>query len=241
MKTYFISGIGADYRLFTHITLPEGYETAYIHWIPPQKEESLPSYAHRLSGQIDHSKPFVLIGFSLGGIMATEIAKAFPPLCTIIISSVPLSANLPPYYTLAHRLQLTKIASPTLMKLLASVKHMLTMRSRDNWKIMREVIWSGDDQFITWAMDAVLKWENSSIPQPLYHIHGSRDEIFPIGRTKPTYIVPKGGHTLIMNHPEAINALLQKILSAPIPSDHLPASIHPDHLPPAPNHLPASP
>jgi pimeloyl-ACP methyl ester carboxylesterase len=222
MKTYLISGIGADYRLFTHITLPEGYETAYIHWIPPQKEESLPSYAHRLASQIDHSEPFVLIGFSLGGIMAIEIAKAFPPICTIIISSVPISASLPPYYTLAQRLQLTKIASPTLMKLLASVKHLLTMRSRDNWKIMREVIWSGDDQFIAWAMDAVLKWENDIIPQPFYHIHGSRDEIFPISRIKPTYIIPKGGHTLIMNHPEAINALLQKILLTPIPPIPIP-------------------
>ena len=217
MKTYLISGIGADYRLFTHITLPEGYETAYIHWIQPQKEETLRAYARRLASQIDHSEPFVLIGFSLGGIMAVEIAKAFPSVCTIIISSVPLSTDLPPYYTLAPRLQLTKIASPTLMKLLTSVKHLLTLRSRDDWKIMREVIWSGDDQFIAWAMDAVLKWENSVVPQPLYHIHGTRDEIFPIGRTRPTFTIPKGGHVLIMNQSKAINALLHKILSTPIP------------------------
>jgi pimeloyl-ACP methyl ester carboxylesterase len=232
MKTYFISGIGADYRLFTHIRLPEGYETRYIHWIPPEHEETLPAYARRLTAQIETSEPYILIGFSLGGIMAIEIAKAFPPLCTIIISSVPVSASLPPYYTLAHRLQLTKIASPTLMKLLASVKHLLTMRSRDNWKIMREVIWSGDDQFISWAMDAVLKWENNIIPQPFYHIHGSRDEIFPISRIKPTYIIPKGGHTLIMNHPQAINALLQQILSTPIPSGPVPSYHNPlHHLP----------
>ena len=75
MKAYFISGIGADYRLFTHIRLPEGFETCYVHWIPPEKDETLPVYARRLAEQIDTSEPFVLIGFSLGGIMAVEIAS----------------------------------------------------------------------------------------------------------------------------------------------------------------------
>jgi pimeloyl-ACP methyl ester carboxylesterase len=212
MKTYFISGIGADYRLFVHIRLPEGYETKYIHWIPPVEEEPLAAYARRLAGQIDTSEAFILVGFSLGGIMAIEIAKILNPVCTIIISSIPLSANLPPYFSLAHRLRLTKIASPNLMKLLTSVKHRLTMKSKTDWNIMREVIRSGDDQFIAWAIRAVLEWENTSVPQPLYHLHGTRDEIFPINFTNPTHTIPKGGHVLIMTHAEKINALLQKIL-----------------------------
>jgi len=215
MKAYFISGIGADYRLFTHIRLPEGFETCYVHWIPPEKDETLPVYARRLAEQIDTSEPFVLIGFSLGGIMAVEIAKVYPPVCTIIISSVPLSANLPPYYLLADRLRLSKLASPTLMKILASAYHLFTMKSRDNWKIMREVIWSGDDRFIAWAMKAVLKWDNLLIPQPLVHIHGAGDPIFPINRTRPTYTVPKGNHNLVLSHPTIVNSLLRDILTAP--------------------------
>jgi pimeloyl-ACP methyl ester carboxylesterase len=225
MKAYFISGIGADYRLFTHIRLPEGFETHHIHWIPPGKEETLPTYARRLAGQIDSSEPFVLIGFSLGGIMAVEIAKAYQPVCTIIISSVPISANLPPYYFLADRLRLPKLASPTLMKFLASVKHQLTMRSRGNRKIMREVIWSGDANFISWAINAVLKWENTLTPHPLVHIHGTRDEIFPVSRTKPTYIIPKAPHTLILSHPHIINRLLRDILTTPAQTATPPAPI----------------
>jgi pimeloyl-ACP methyl ester carboxylesterase len=207
MKAYFISGIGADYRLFTHIRLPEGFETHHIHWIPPGKEETLPNYAHRLAGQIDSSEPFVLIGFSLGGIMAVEIAKVYQPVCT------------------ADRLRLPKLASPTLMKFLASVKHQLTMRSRDNRKIMREVIWSGDASFISWAINAVLKWENTLTPHPLVHIHGTRDEIFPVSRTKPTYIIPKGPHTLLMSHPQIINGLLRDILTTPAQPATPPAPI----------------
>lgn len=218
MKTYLISGIGADYRLFTHISLPEGFETRYVHWISPAKDETLPAYARRLAAQIDTSEPFALIGFSLGGIMAVEIAKIFQPSLTILISSIPVSSNLPPYYTRAHRMQLSKLASPKLMKLLTSVKQLLTMRSREDWKIMREVIWSGDDRFISWAIEAVLNWENTTVPKPFYHIHGSWDEIFPMKLTRPTHIVPRGGHTLVMSHPLIINNLLREILTAPVPA-----------------------
>jgi pimeloyl-ACP methyl ester carboxylesterase len=214
VKAYFISGIGADYRVFTHIRLPRGYEPLYIHWILPQPSELLSSYARRLVDQIDTAEPFVLIGLSLGGIMAVEIAKTIPPVCTIIISSIPQSSHLPPYFSLVHRLQLTKATPPALIKFLANVKHRLTMKSPDNRKIMREIIRSGNDEFITWAMDAVLKWDNAFSPKPLYHLHGTRDLVFPIKRTTPTHIIPKGGHMMVMNQPTIINGLLEEILTS---------------------------
>jgi pimeloyl-ACP methyl ester carboxylesterase len=218
MKAYLIPGIGADYRLFTHLRLPEGYEPVHIHWISPLEDEPLPAYARRLCSQIDTSEPFILIGLSLGGIMSVEIAKIFPPVCTILISSIPLSAHLPGYYALAQNLRLPKITPPALFKAATSLKHFLTMKSAGNRKIMQDVIWSGDDQFIRWGVEAVLKWENDVLPHPLFHIHGSRDEIFPISRTTPTHIVPKGGHMIIMSQPELTNTLLDDILRTLTPA-----------------------
>ena len=213
MKAYFISGIGADYRLFTHTRLPEGYEAVYIHWIPPQKTETLPDYAQRLIAQIDTTEPFILIGLSLGGIMSVEIAKRTSPVCTIIISSVPLSAQLPGYYKLAGKLRLGRLVPASLLKSAASIKHSLTMKSAANRQLMRTIIRAGDDRFIRWALNAVLDWDNREIPSPFFHIHGTRDEVFPIGLTNPTHIVPKGGHMFLMSHPAMINDILQQILS----------------------------
>lgn len=218
MKAYLISGIGADYRLFTHIRLPEGYGTHYVHWITPEPEETLQAYAHRLAAQIDTTEPFTLIGFSLGGIMAVEIAKLFRPVRTVLISSIPVSDNLPPYYRRAHRLQLQKLASPTLMKALATFKQRLTMRSREDFRIMRDVIRAGDDRFITWAMDAAVDWQNNTIPQPLFHIHGTWDDILPIKFTRPTHVVARGGHNMVMSHAPVINNILREILTAPVSS-----------------------
>jgi pimeloyl-ACP methyl ester carboxylesterase len=212
LNVYFISGIGADYRMFTHIRLPEGFEPSYIHWIPPHTGEKLPDYALRLAEQIDTTNPFILIGLSLGGIMSVEIAKRLSPICTILISSVPVAAHLPAYYRLAHRLQLDKWVPTSLLKTATAVKHTLTMRSPADRKLMRDVIRSGDDQFIRWALHAVLEWDNATIPHPLYHIHGTRDEIFPISGTKPTHIVPKAGHMLPMSRPTIVNNLLREII-----------------------------
>lgn len=212
MKVYFISGIGADYRFFTHIRLPEGYEPSYIHWIPPQHNETLRAYALRLADQIDSSQPFILVGLSLGGIMSVEIAQKIPPVCTILISSVPLASHLPRLYKIAGKLRLGRLVPATLLKAAAMIKHSLTMRPAENRRLMRQVIRAGDDRFIRWALNAVLVWDNHTLPQPLYHIHGTWDEVFPIGLTTPTRAVRKAGHMFVVSRPEIVNQFLREIL-----------------------------
>lgn len=216
VKIYFISGIGADYRFFTHVRLPDGYEPSYIHWIPPLPNEPLPAYALRLADQIDSSQPFILVGLSLGGIMAVEIAQKFPPVCTILISSVPSAAHLPKFYRFAGKLRLGRLVPATLLKLGAMIKHSLFMRPAENRRLMRQVIRSGDDRFIRWALNAVLDWDNRTIPQPLYHIHGTRDEVFPLRLTTPTHIVRKRGHMFVVSHPDIVNLFLREVLP-PLP------------------------
>jgi pimeloyl-ACP methyl ester carboxylesterase len=212
VKVYFTSGIGADYRLFTHLRLPEGFEASYIHWIAPLDRESLPDYAARLTEQIDTRQPFILAGLSLGGIMSVEMAKRLQPQCTIIISSVPVSAHLPRYYRMAGQLGLGKWVPASLLKAATTVKHSLMMRPAANRRLMMDVIRSGDDRFIEWALNAVLEWDNTDIPQPLFHLHGSRDEVFPIGLTKPTHIIRKAGHMFLLERADTANRILREIL-----------------------------
>ncbi|WP_431214494.1 alpha/beta fold hydrolase [Puia sp. P3] len=217
MKVYFIPGIGADYRLFTHIRLPEGYTPSWVHWIDPIENERLEAYAFRLTEQIDTSEPFILVGLSLGGMMAVEIAKRIRPVCTIIISSIPVTDHLPGYFRLAGRLGMGKLISPSFLKAASSAKHALTMRPASNRQLMFDIIRDGDDRFIRWAINAVLEWDNREIPQPFYHIHGTRDEIFPIGLTSPTHIVEKGDHMFVVSQPEKVNHFLKEIILATHP------------------------
>lgn len=87
MNTYFISGLGANKRIFSKLKLNENINMIHIDWISPNKNESLASYAERLSKVIDLSQPFALVGVSFGGMIAVEMAKLLNPATTIIISS----------------------------------------------------------------------------------------------------------------------------------------------------------
>src|SRR5690606_31739054 len=98
MKVYFISGLAADRRIFKNIRLPAGCEIRHLDWIPPLEAESLEAYAIRLGERIDRSRPFALLGMSMGGMVAAILARHFTPVLTVIISSAPAPRFLPPYF-----------------------------------------------------------------------------------------------------------------------------------------------
>lgn len=212
MKVYFIGGIGADRRLFTHVRLPRDFEPEYLDWIPFREGEGLQEYAMRLAEGIDTAQPFVLIGLSLGGIMAVEIARRFPPVCTIILGSIPLSDQLPAYFKMARKLRLPELVPASFIKRSAIFKRIFTRESREDKLLIRQMIRDADAAFIKWAIQAVLEWNNDIVPAPFWHLHGTRDEMFPIWLTRPTHIIPRGGHLLVMTHAQEVNSLLGDIL-----------------------------
>jgi len=213
VKVYFISGMAADRRVFRHIQLPTGFEAIYLDWITPQKKESLPSYAMRLATNIDTTEPFALVGLSFGGMLATEIAKQFQPVATILISSVPVSSHLPGYFRIAAKMNLHKIVPISLLKSSAAAKRFFTTERSDDKKLLWQIINESDTGLIRWSMHAILNWQNDTIPQPVCHIHGTRDEVLPIRYTQPTHTIDKAGHMLVMTRPGEVNEILSNVLA----------------------------
>ena len=98
MNLYFISGLGADKRVFQKLILPEVFTIHYIEWLPTVKQETLASYSHKLSAQIDTTKPFTLVGLSFGGVIAVEMTKFLSPVQTVLISSFCFKKEVPWFY-----------------------------------------------------------------------------------------------------------------------------------------------
>jgi pimeloyl-ACP methyl ester carboxylesterase len=213
MTCYFISGMGADRRIFRHIRLPAHFEAVYLDWIPFKEGEGLDEYAVRLSAKIDATRPFILVGLSLGGILAVEIARRSAPACTIIMGSVPVSSQLPLYFRAVRKLHILDLLPPAFFKFAAIVKRVFTRESREDKALIRQMIRDADPGFIRWAMLGVLGWRNEIAPEPLLHLHGSRDEVFPIWLTRPTHPIPGAGHLLIMTHAREVNELLAQTLA----------------------------
>ncbi|HVM89119.1 MAG TPA: alpha/beta hydrolase [Puia sp.] len=213
MKVYFISGLAADSRVFTYIKLPDNCETVYLEWIKPLHNESLKSYAMRLAQQIDTSKPFSVIGLSMGGMIASEIAQLVKPSVTILISSVPVSSHLPFYFKVAGKLRLHKFVTARMVKSAAVIKRFFTAETNEDKVMIRQIIKESDAGFIHWAINAILKWRNDQFPASYIHIHGTRDEVLPIRCTKPTHIIFGAGHLMIMTHAGQLNKILSEVLA----------------------------
>lgn len=209
---YFVSGLGADSRVFRHINLPEGYTPVFLDWIKPTPKESLQHYALRMAEKIDSSKPFVLIGLSMGGMIVSEISKVYIPKKAILISSCPTAAHLPPYFKFVKKLKLHRVLPVQAVKFSAISKRLFSAESPDDKLMIRKIIKESDNHFIKWAMDAVLHWDGMPPECNLVHIHGTKDEVLPIRYVKPTHIISKAGHMLVMVNADKVNKILAEEL-----------------------------
>lgn len=213
MKVYFISGLGADSRVFRHLQLPPGFEAVYLDWIKPLQNEPLRDYAMRLAEKIDTSRPFAIVGLSMGGMMAVEISKLYHPVITVLLSSVPGSAHLPFYYRAAARLRLHKIVPVSMLKSASIVKRFFTAEKDEDKKLLQQLIRDTDPAFIRWALNAIVHWNCKDFPGKYIHIHGTGDWLLPIRYTKPTHVIQKAGHLMVLTKATEINRILKDALS----------------------------
>jgi len=210
---YCISGFGADERAFSKLTFT-GYETHFINWIIPEKDEDISAYAKRLTGQIHHDNP-ILIGLSFGGMMSIEIAKFLPVEKIILISSIKSFREIPWWIKLSGQLRLNKIFPMKSFRIIEPLENynlgVETIEEKEMVHFYRKNI---NRQYSDWAINIILNWKNDEIPENLFHIHGTNDRIFPVKNTKPDYIVNSGGHLMIMNRFKAVNEYINTILNS---------------------------
>lgn len=213
MKVYFISGLAADERVFRHIQLPDHYKAIHLNWLPPLPNESLPAYAVRLSEKIDTGEKFCLIGLSFGGMIAVEIARRLRPEKLILISSIPCPDHLPSYYKLVGVLRLHRLVPMRLIRTASIFKRNFTSETSEDKLMLSSMIRESDPAFIRWALHAILTWKCPDPPSGIIHLHGTNDGILPLRFTKPTHLIKKGTHLMVLTRAREINVILKELLA----------------------------
>ncbi|MBC7950110.1 MAG: alpha/beta hydrolase [Chitinophagaceae bacterium] len=210
-KVYFISGLGADKRVFSFLDL-SFCEPVYIDWIPPEKNETLENYATRLRGLIDEPKP-TIVGISFGGMLATEMAKRDPSINAILMASSKTASEIPRYLKAARYFPFFNWVPPGLLKRSTYlVKQMVGRNDPDQKRILLDIIRDSDMLFVKWAMNAILRWKNTEVPGNIIHIHGTADRILPYRLVHSDYTIQGGSHVLPMDQHAEISALLKKLV-----------------------------
>ncbi|HKR07506.1 MAG TPA: alpha/beta hydrolase [Bacteroidia bacterium] len=209
----FIPGLGADERIFSFINLKD-CNKQFIKWVIPEKNESFQTYLLKIKEQIVIKQPPVIIGVSLGGIIAMELRDLIPVEKTIIISSVKTKKEMPAFFNWIRITGINKIMSPSLLKKSAVlIKPLITDTSNEKaMHLFKTMLHDADNDFIKRAIKFVLQWKRMSYnKENLIHIHGTKDLVFPLKNIRHyDYKITGGAHDMIMSKPEEINKILIK-------------------------------
>jgi len=214
MNAYFISGLGADKRIFSKLKLNEKINIIHIDWIDPKQNETLATYAARLSGVIDTSQPFALVGVSFGGMIAIEIAKILAPVVTVIISSTMISSQLPGLYRFAGKLGLLKFIPAKILKSSNKLtqNYYFGTRLGSEKILLGKIIKDTDPYFLKWAIGSILSWKNETRPERTCHIHGTHDKILYSKAAQPDFIIENGTHFMVYQDAAKISGIIDHIL-----------------------------
>lgn len=210
-RVYLFSGLGADERVFQGLDFG-GFSPVFVDWILPENDDSLSGYAKRLSNSIDDEDP-VLIGLSFGGMIAVEVARHIPAGKIILISSAKSSGHLPWYFKLAGKLKLNRLIPVWFYKMEGPLINWLFGAETQNDKqLLQQIIRETDDQFVKWAVNAILNWESKLTSQNVIQIHGSKDLILPARFSQTDELIEGAGHFMIVNRRKEVQEFLTNVL-----------------------------
>jgi hypothetical protein len=214
MNVYFVSGLGADSRVFKQLTLPSSITPIYIEWLVPNANETISNYAQRLSKIIDTTQPFVLVGLSFGGMVVTEMLAFVTPIKTILISSVTCKQELPFYYRWAGALKLHKLIPTAVQNKANSISYWIFGITSTNDKLLlKNILAVSNPIFTVWAINEIVNWKRATPLLSAIRIHGNNDKILPIINCTPQYVINGGGHFMIVNKAEEISSIIAKIFT----------------------------
>ncbi|MND60103.1 hypothetical protein D3C80_513240 [compost metagenome] len=214
MNIYLVSGLGADKRAFQRVTFPANYRIHHVEWIEPKCDESISSYALRLSTQINISEPFCLIGLSFGGMIVVEMLDFLQPVKTIIISSVSNSGQIPWFYKIKGTVKLLRFIPLSFFKSSNTIIYWLFgLSNKDEKQLFKEIINDSDPNFMKWAIAQVLLLKMDRAAYEIIHIHGNNDKILPMPTIGVNYVIDGGGHFMVFNKAFEISTILASSLN----------------------------
>ena len=213
MKIYQVSGLGANEKAFKYLKLNPGFETVYIPWLQPEKDESLESYTQRMAENIDTSEEFMLMGLSFGGIIVQEMNRFLNPKLTILISTVKSREELPLFMKFSAKTNLHKLVPPKFITSDNGLSYAL-FRKLYSTKLpdLKEFFEFRDPYYLKWSMDRIVNWKNHIEVNNYVHFHGDKDVIFPFSRIKNAIRIPGGTHVMVMQKAKKLSELLNEEL-----------------------------
>ena len=210
---YLIPGQGADARQFKGLELDPDYEIRNIEYFTPEKGWEMKDFALALSQQIDTTANFIIIGVSLGGMLATEMGEFLNPEKIILISSAKCRDELPGKYTFQKTIPINKLVPPGMIKWGAKkLQPLVEPDSKKDRQVFEDMLNDKDPLFLKRTIAMIVGWGREDYRNDIMHIHGNNDNTLPSKNVAYNYLIQDGSHMMVYTRADEISALLNKIL-----------------------------
>ncbi len=200
MRYIFLPSFGTDSTLY------QGFQSYqyrksncyFIEWLEIEKGWSLADYARELIRVHNITSEDVLVGTSLGGVIAIEIQKIQPVHRIFIISSLRSSAEHPRLFKIMYSFRLHYLFYPRLLKFGLDLIMPLYGKNIKKYLWFRKVFKGSPDRLLKWGLIRIVEWKNEELFENVIQIHGSRDPLFPIkNAADPQHVITNGAHTMV--------------------------------------------
>lgn len=213
VTVYFIPGLGTDYRIFTKIKLDDTYEVKYLHYVTPKKNATIKEFAHVMAKQIDTTSKYVIVGASLGGMLATEMIEFMSPEKVILIASAKSRLEFPNLYRFQKVIPLQKLVSgEKIKKSTGFLQSRVEPDCKNGDGIYETMLDEKDPVFMKRAVDMIVNWDRVNYSNKIIHIHGNKDNTLPIRKVKPDYVIDNGSHVMAYTRSEEISMIINNVL-----------------------------
>ena len=217
MIVYLIPGQGADSRQFEKLKLTQDYEIRNVEYFTPEKHCGMKEYAKELSHQIDTTKEYILIGVSLGGMLASELGDFLFPEKIILISSAKCRNELPGRYRFQKVIPLNKLFPAGMIKWGAKIlQPIVEPDSKTDKAFFKDMLDKKDPLFLKRTVAMIINWEKQEYRKDIIHIHGDNDHTIPSKNVNSNYLISEGSHMMVFTRADEVSDLINSILSDPL-------------------------
>jgi pimeloyl-ACP methyl ester carboxylesterase len=207
MTVYLLPGVGCDKRLFSRIELP-GHEVKVLEWPPFPKGCALEELAEAMRHGVDATRPHVLAGVSMGGMVAQELALMTKPEKIVLISTWTGPKEWPWHVHVAKFLGLSWMIGSFTMRAMWPLKRILGRRPRDIDRLLWDMAIQQSAGKVRRGIGAVLRWKGSRWTGPAVRIHGDADHVVPI-RFPVDHVVHGGPHIMVLTKAVEVSRLIE--------------------------------
>ena len=217
-KLYLVPGFLTDKTIYKSFLEDDRFDVEVLEFISTlSKEETIESYANRLSKKIDKTQPFSILGTSFGGLLAIEISKIIEPEKIIFVSSAKNRKELNPLMKVSGSSNLLDFVSDSFVKKTITTgysigKKLVTPIKEIHSQDIESMVNRIDGRLEKWIMKKINNWQGKNPIENYLHLHGDKDPVFPIKNIENCITIKGGTHNMIVNKSEEIKELVLEFL-----------------------------